>query len=41
MEQPAQRQVTVTASYFRLKEAGAKLVSFFGQNSLVSVFREI
>ncbi|XP_071660051.1 otogelin-like protein [Patagioenas fasciata] len=26
MEQPAQRQVTVTVSYFRLKEAGAKLV---------------
>lgn len=27
MEQVAQRQVTVIASYFRLKEAGAKLVS--------------
>lgn len=41
MEQPAQRQVTVTVSYFRLKEAGAKLVSFLGQSSLVSAFREI
>lgn len=27
MEQVAQRQVTVIVSYFRLKEAGAKLVS--------------
>lgn len=28
MGQPARMQVTVTVSYFRLKEAGAKLVSF-------------
>lgn len=49
MEQPVPRQVTVTVSYFRLKEAGAKLVSFLGQknffktdfeknNTLTSIF---
>lgn len=36
MEQPAQRQVIVTVSCFRLKEAGAKLVGVGPKDSIFS-----
>lgn len=41
MEQPAQRQVTVTVSYFKLKEAGAKLVSLGPKESSFSFKRDL